>query len=92
MDSELYYIPGVGGFHPDLLGITKEDMEQQKVFDQVPSLDWLEEAIKEKAKREEGCKWCIPAFMEQTKHMYTTYDYCPKCGKQLKKGEIVLTD
>lgn len=52
MDDELYYIPGIGSFHPNLLGITKEDMEQQKVFDQVPSLDWLEEAVKEKMRRD----------------------------------------
>lgn len=41
-------------------------------------------ALREKIKREEGCDYCIPAFMEQTKHMYTTYNFCPKCGKKLK--------
>ena len=92
MDGELYFIPGIGSFAPELLGITEKDIEQQGVFNQVPSDDWLEEAIREKLKREEGCKWCIAASMEQTKHMYTTYNFCPKCGKQLKKGETTSTD
>ena len=52
MDGELYYIPGVGSFHPNLLGVTEEDMEQQKIFDQIPSLGWLEEAVKEKMMRD----------------------------------------
>ena len=52
MDRELYFVPGVGYFAPELLGITEADIRQQNVFNQVPSDDWLEEAIREKLKRD----------------------------------------
>ena len=97
LSTDLEWYKGLQGVIDILEDFDKENFEDSSVgiyadHEMQIAVPVAVAALREKIKREEGCKWCLPAFMEQTKHMYTTYDFCPKCGKRLRKGEIVLTD